>query len=310
MAVKLSTEPELHSPVMLCGWPGIGNIGITAIDTLRGITRAREFGQIEPFDFFYPRKVAIQKGILEDLEFSSSKFYFQHLASGDAIFFIGEEQPRERATPYAEGRKAYEMAELVLDVAAKFDCQRIYTSGAAVTQTHHSLTPQVWAVPNRPALIEEIKTYQNTLLMSDVESGPGQGFISGLNGLLLGAARERNIDAICLMGEIPYYLQGTPWPYPKASICVIEVLARVLKIELELTHLEQLAKKIEENIDEFLQTLYKAEGVPPELEQQIENLRHTRQARLGPITDEEQKRIVEHIDELFGGDEGSGKRHV
>jgi len=310
MAVRLSKEPELRNPVMLCGWPGIGNIGITAIDTLRGVLKAQEFGEIEPFEFFYPRKVVIQKGLLEDLEFPGSRFFFQSIKDHDVIFFIGEEQPRETITPYAEGRKGYQMAELVLDVAAKFGCRRVYTSGAAVTQIHHSATPQVWAVPNNPALLEEIKTYQNAVLMSQIEGGGSQGFISGLNGLLLGVAAERNMDAICLMGEIPYYLQGTPWPYPKASISVIEVLASILKVEIELTHLEQLAKKIEKNIDDFLRTLYQAEGVPPELEQHIEGLRHAKQAKLGPITDEEQKKIVDHIDELFRGEEGSGRRHV
>lgn len=310
MTVRLSNEPELRNPVMLCGWPGIGNIGLTAIDTLRGVLSAREFGHIEPFEFFYPRKAVIQKGLLEDLEFPGNRFYFQNMTDQDVIFFIGEEQPRETVTPYAEGRKGYQMAELVLDVAAKFGCRRVYTSGAAVTRIHHSATPQVWAVPNNPALLDEIKTYQNTLLMSQTEGGGSEGFISGLNGLLLGVAAERNISAICLMGEIPYYLQGTPWPYPKASISVIEVLASVLKVEMEFTPLEQLAKKIEKNIDDFLQTLYQTEGIPPELEQQIEGLRHAKQARLGPITDEEQKKIVEHIDELFRGEEGSGRRHV
>ncbi|NIO20897.1 MAG: hypothetical protein GTN76_09205, partial [Candidatus Aenigmarchaeota archaeon] len=93
--------------------------------------------------------------------FPGNKFYFQDVGGNDVIFFIGQEQPREKATPYAEGRKGYEMAELVLDVAAKFGCRRIYTSGAAVTQIHHSVTPQVWAVPNNPALIKEIRTYSN-----------------------------------------------------------------------------------------------------------------------------------------------------
>lgn len=147
MGIKLYQEPQLSNPIMLCGWPGIGNIGITAIDTLRGVLRAQEFGEIEPFDFFYPRKVVIQKGFLEELEFPSSRFYFQHIGDHDVRFFIGEEQPWERITPYAEGRKGYEMAEPVLDVAAKCGCQRVYTSGAGVTQIHHSVTPQVWAVP-------------------------------------------------------------------------------------------------------------------------------------------------------------------
>ena len=39
---------------------------------------------------------------------------------------------------YAEGRKAYRMADLVLDVAEKFKCRRVYTSGAAVALIHHT----------------------------------------------------------------------------------------------------------------------------------------------------------------------------
>jgi proteasome assembly chaperone (PAC2) family protein len=159
-------------------------------------------------------------------------------------------------------------------------------------------------------LIEEIRGYHNTILMSDMGGVGDQGFISGLNGLLLGVARERNIEAVCLMGEIPYYLQGAPWPYPKASISVIEVIASILDMKIELKHLEQLAKKIEQNIDDFLHSLYEAKGVPDELKQQIEGLRHKKQAGLGPITEEEQKKIVEHIDELFRGEEGSGRRYI
>ena len=36
--------------------------------------------------------------------------------------------------------------------------------------------------------------------------------------------QSRDIEAVCLLGEVPYYLQGAPWPYPKASISVLEVL--------------------------------------------------------------------------------------
>ncbi len=53
------------------------------------------------------------------------------------MFFIGEEQPSESDSMYAKGSKAYRLANLVLDVAQKFGCQRIYTSGAAVSLIHH-----------------------------------------------------------------------------------------------------------------------------------------------------------------------------
>jgi len=172
MGVKLYKEPELTNPTMFCGWPGIGNIGIIAIDTLRGALRAEQFGEIEPYEFFNPQKVVIEKGLLKDLDFPSNKFYYHRIKNQDLIFFIGQEQPSDGRTRYAEGQKAYQMANLVLDVAEKFGCQRVYTSGAAVTQIHHTARPRVWAVPNNHTLIGEIKEYDNTILMSGIDWTP------------------------------------------------------------------------------------------------------------------------------------------
>jgi len=322
MAIILYKEPELKNPVMFCGWPGIGNIGLTAMDTLKMVLRAEEFGQIEPWDFFDPQKVTIEKGLLKNLEFPSNKFYFCRKASlsgqrletcpepgrrdRDSIFFIGQQQPGEGPTRYAQGQKAYQMANLVLDVAEKFGCQRVYTSGAAVTQIHHTARPRVWAVPNKQNLIAEIKQYENTILMSQIEGRGGQGAITGLNGLLLGVAKKRGLEAICLMGEIPYYLQAAPWPYPKGSKSVIEVMLKIIDITVNpsassgqaLSKLDELAQKVEENIEGFLESLYTAEAVPPEVRDEIEKLRHVSHEP-GPITEEEQKKIMEHIDELF-----------
>jgi len=310
MSLNLQQEPRLKNPILFCGWPGIGNIGLIAIDTLRSMLEAQEFGEIEPWDFFDPRKVVIENGLLEDLEFPSNKFYYRRLPEQDAIFFIGQEQPAEGSSRYGAGEKAYRMANLVLDVAERFDCQRVYTSGAAVTQIHHSHRPRVWAVPNRPDLIAEINGYHNTVLMSQIEGRNGQGMITGLNGLLLGVAKERRCEAICLMGEIPYYLQGAPWPYPKASQSVLEVLSQILKVPLELKPLEDMAEKVQENIEEFLERLYSIEGVPPEIRQEIEKLEYRKGADLGPITEEEQKKIMEHIDELFNQRGGKNDRHL
>lgn len=288
---------------MLVGWPGIGNIGIIAIDTLRGMLRAQELGEIEPWDFFYPRKISIQDGLLRNLEFPNNKFYFQRIKNRDLIFFIGEEQPSDGITKYAIGEKAYQMANLVLDVAEKFGCQRVYSSGAAVAPIHHTMKPRVWAVPNREDLIEEVRRYENTVIMSEIEERGGEGSITGLNGLLLGVAKKRGLGAICLMGEIPYYIQGSPWPYPKASKSVLEVLTKNIGIEIDPSQLDELAKIIEENVEKFLNEVYQAETIPPqvrdELKDRIEKLKYVRPIEPGPITEEEQKRIIEQIDEFF-----------
>lgn len=313
MAVRLyreSNPAESENSIMFCGWPGIGNIGILAIDTLKGLLRAQEFGEIEPWEFFEPYKVTIEEGLLKDLEFPSNKFYLQRLKDRDLLFFIGQQQPSEPGTRYAQGQKAYQMANLVLDVAEKFGCRRVYTSGAAVTKIHHTAKPRVWAVPNNQNLAKEIKQYQNTILMSEIEGRGEQGAITGLNGLLLGVARKRGLEAVCLMGEIPYYLQAAPWPYPKASKSVLEVITGILGLKVDLSAMEELGQKIEQQIEDFLESLYNTEAIPPEVRDEIEKLRYIEPTKLGPITEEEQKKIMEHIDELFDQGDRTDERHL
>ncbi|MBI2303951.1 MAG: PAC2 family protein [Chloroflexi bacterium] len=298
MTVRLHTEPRLENPVLVAGWPGIGNIGIIAVDTLKGMTQAEEFGEIEPWDFFYPRKVLIRDGELKDLEFPTSKFYFKRTANRDLIFFIGEEQPLGGGGVYAEGDKAYEMANLVLDIALRFGCQKVYTSGAAVSPIHHTMKPRVWAVPNTARLIPEIRRYENTVLMSDIEERGGQGTITGLNGLLLGVARKRGLEAVCFMGEIPIYLQGFHLPYPKASKSVLEVLTAALRISIPTTELSTFI----ERTDGEIERLY--ENFPPEIRQQLEKLRYVTHTKAqsqepGPITEEDKRGILENIDKFF-----------
>jgi len=296
MAIRLYKEPLLESPILIASWPGIANIGIIVVDTLKRMLEAEEFGEIEPWDFFYPKQVLIRKGILERVEFPSSKFYFKRMAGKDVMLFIGQEQPTEEGGIYAQGTEAYGMANLVMDVAQRFGCRRLYTSGAAVALTHHSMKPRVWAVPNHGDLIHEVREYENTVLMSDIEGRAGHGNITGLNGLLLGVARKRGLEAVCLMGEIPVYLQGLPLSYPRASKAVLEVISHRLGVEIDLSELDELDRKVEKRIEEFYQQ------IPLEIRGQLDRLRHVAYAQPtepGPITEEEGKKIMEDVERFF-----------
>jgi len=297
MSVKLDKEPELKRPIMLCAWSGIANVGLVAVNTMRRFMRAEEFGQIEPYGYFDPTHVVIANGLIEDLRFPTTRFFSHRRPDRDVIFVVGERQPENP-------EKAYEMAGEVLDVAERLGCRRVYTSGASVTAIHHTSKPRVWAVPNRRRLIPEIRRYGNTVLMSEVDGAEGQGTITGLNGLLLGVARSRQIEAVCLLGEVPYYLQGAPWPYPKASISILEVLSEILGLPVDLHELHETAGKVEANINEVLEALSTAEELPEQVREEMEHLRYPPPSDLGPITEAEQADIMEHIDELFEGNAG------
>jgi len=300
MGIKLYRKPKLVKPIMFVGWPGIGNIGIMAVDTLKSILKAEEFGEIESWDFFYPRKVSIRDGLLEDLEFPSNKFYYQRLGKKDLIFFIGEEQPSEGGRMYASGEKAYRMANLVLDVGLKFDCQRVYTSGASVSLIHHQMKPRVCAVLSSENLLSEVKKYPNTILMSEIGGrGEGEGTITGLNGLLLGLAKKRGLESICLMGEIPDWLSGVLLPYPKATKSVLEVFAEILGIGIDFSFLDKMEGQIEEIIESFYAKF------PSEMKEEYDQRKLVAQAKPGTITVQAQI----YIDDRFkkGGDEGGEK---
>ena len=293
MGIRLYKEPKLEKPDMIACWPGIANIGVLAIDTLRGQIGAEELGEIEPWDFFYPRRVIIKAGVLEDLEFPSSKFYYKRFESRDLILFIGEEQPADGGRMYAEGIKAYQMADLVLDVAERFGCHRVYTSGAAVALTHHTLKPRVWAVTSRDDLNKEVRGHDNTILMSEIEGTVDGGSITGLNGLLLGLAKKRGFEAICLMGEIPDYLSSAPFPYPRASKSVLEILTSFLNIEIDYDALDKMSAQI----DDIIEGIY--EEFSSEIKERLDQRKSIMQAKPETITEEDEKWIKEHIDELF-----------
>jgi len=305
MGIKFFKEPKLKKAELLCGWPGIGNIGLIAIDTLKGVLMAEEFAEIESWDFFYPEKVSIRDGLLKDLEFPSNKFYYQRLKNRDVIFFIGEKQPTEGDRTYATGEKAYQIANLVLDVAEKFGCHRVYTSGACVSPIHHTMKPRVVSVLSSDKLADEVTRYPNTILTSEMEGRESEGVITGLNGLLLAVAKKRGLESICLMGEIPDWLSGSPFPYPRASESVLEVFAGILGIRIDLTVLDEMTAQIEGIIEKI------HEGFPSEIRERYDQRKFVAQAKPGGITEQDAKWIKEHINGLFkkGGEQG-GERSV
>ncbi|MBN1376585.1 MAG: PAC2 family protein [Dehalococcoidia bacterium] len=305
MGIRYIKQPDLADPVMVASWPGIGNVGLIAVNAMRRDLCAEQMAYIEPWDYFYPNKVTIREGMLQALSFPASEFYFHRADKRDIIFFTADEQPSEGGKSYAEGRKAYEMANAVLDVAERFKCRRIYTSGAAVAPLHHTARSRVWAVPNSESLLTEIEKYDNTILMSGVEGREGQGTITGLNGLLMGVAKRRGIEAICLMGEVPVYLQGFPFPYTKGSKSVLEVLSCVLGVEMNMDAINRLAEESEKELN----GLY--EKLPQEVKEQLDRLKQATAAapeNNQSITEEDKKRILDDIDRFFKR-EGGGEQH-
>jgi hypothetical protein len=249
--VKLYARPRLKSPVMLASWPGIGNVSIIVATYLLRRLDFKELGEIEPSAFFDAIGVVVRDNVVEEPQFPQSKLYYWKNKGGesDIILFIGEDQPLT---------KGYELANCVLDVAERFQVKLVYTCAAALSRIHHTEESRVWGVVTSPHMSKELKKYEL------VQRGNLQ--ISGLNGLLLGVAKERGMEGICLLGEVPMY--ATRIQNPAAALAVLKVLTKMLDIEIDITELAEVAKEttdrmkqmadeaMEEYIDHFTQPIW------------------------------------------------------
>ena len=232
--VKIHARPKLNSPVMLAAWPGIGNVATIVATYLKSKLDFKKLGELEASYFFDPIGVSVKDNVVEAPQFPQSDFYYWKNRAGgsDVILFIGEDQPTA---------KGYELANCVLDVGVRLQARRVYTCAAAMTRIHHTEQPRVWGVATSQEVADDLKKH-NLVQASNMQ-------IAGLNGLLLGVAKERSIEAICLLGEVPLY--ATRMQNPMAALAVLEVLVNILGIEVELDDLTQLAIETKERMKQM-----------------------------------------------------------
>ncbi|MFH1169626.1 MAG: PAC2 family protein [Chloroflexota bacterium] len=249
--IKIHARPKLKSPVMLAAWPGIGNVAMIVATYLKKKLDFKVLAEVEASYFFDPIGISVRDNVVEAPQFPENSFYYWKNKAGtsDLILFIGEDQP---------AAKGYELANCIMDAAVNFQVKRIYTCAAAMTRIHHTEMPRVWGVATSREVTEDLKKY-NLMQASSMQ-------IAGLNGLLLGVAKERKVEGICLLGEVPSY--ATRIQNPTAALAVLKSLAEVLDIDIDMVELtgaaaesrermkQMAAQAMEEYIDFFTEPIW------------------------------------------------------
>tara|TARA_Y100000031_G_scaffold23274_1_gene24608 strand:+ start:1093 stop:1839 length:747 start_codon:yes stop_codon:yes gene_type:complete len=221
---------------MLAAWPGVGNVATIVATYLKSKLEFKELGEVEAPHFFDPIGVVVRDNVVEAPQFPENKFYYWKNKNkdkgGDLILFVGDDQPMT---------KGYELAQCVLDMGLSFGVNRIYTCAAALTRMHHTEQPKVWGVATNQQLTDELKGHD--LVQR------GNLHIAGLNGLLLGVAKERNVDGICLLGEVPAY--ATQVPNPMAALAIIGILTKILGVKIDTLELAVQANETKERMKQL-----------------------------------------------------------
>lgn len=229
---------------MLAAWPGMSNAALEAIDYLRKKMEAVPFGEIDTRPFSTPEAVIIEEGLARPPRQTRNLFYFTR--HPDLIIFESESQ--------LSGKPALELMAQILDLAQELKVRRIYTGAAFPSTMSYREPSQVFGVVNQKSL----RDFLVRLRVKMMERGQ----IAGLNGLLLGYAEERGIEAICLLATLPSY--AINFPNPKASRAIVEVLGRILDVRVDMGELnlavEEMDGKmalIEEKVKELFPSMVK-----------------------------------------------------
>jgi hypothetical protein len=233
--IKLYAKPKLKAPVMLAAWPGIGNVAMVVANYLLDKLDFKDLAEIDASYFFDPIGVLAREHIIETPQFPESHFYYWKNKQGknDIILFIGDDQPDV---------KIYDFAGCVLDFGESFGVERIYTCAAAMTNIHFTEQPKVWAVATDKHMVEELR--KSDLLQK------GSIQIAGLNGLLLGLAKERAFDGVCIMTEVP--TQTSRMENPMAALAILRTFTKLLGFEVDTKELEENAKEMMEQVKQAM----------------------------------------------------------
>ena len=186
--IKEFTLVKLQNPVLIEGLPGLGLVGKIAIRYLIKNLKAKKFAHL--YSPHFPYFVLVNKK--GNVRLLRGAFYFWKNDKGahDLILFTGDSQSQT-----IEGQ--YEIADRMLDFSQKYDVKTIATIGGYRVETKDK--PNVFAAATSQELLNE------ALDAGASVSSLGSPIV-GTAGLILGLARFKKINALCLLGETRGYL--------------------------------------------------------------------------------------------------------
>ena len=177
--------------------------------------------------------VNVKDGVIESTR-DIYKIYFSDREK--LLILTGEIQPEDH-------RELLELCNTFLDFCSSIgDVKRLYTAGGSLNEM---LTgePRVVGVATKPQLRE-------ILVSSDVDTlGSEFTTITWFNGLILGMASDRNIEAIGFYGEI----SDKSLPQPLAAKSIVKAFAKI-------EHLSRSTKPFDVQYEEVLDHIERNKG--------------------------------------------------
>jgi proteasome assembly chaperone (PAC2) family protein len=225
MKVNIIKEFKEDEFTAFASLPDMGKVGGLVSSFLAQNLKCEQVAEITSSDKPW---VSYADGVVRSASDTYKIYYDSHYK---LLVFTGESQPQDSGHLYA-------LCNAFLDYAASIGkVRRLYGAGGYLRE---QLTgaPRVCGVVNRPALKKVLAKAGIDFVGGEITS------ITWFNGIILGLAAERDIEAIGLFGEIA----ESTVPQPLAAKSILHAFSKLEKIPLDTKLLDRHYESILEEI--------------------------------------------------------------
>jgi len=256
--LRISTRPDLRSPVLVCafrGWNDGGQGATLAANFLATAWKAERFADIDPenfFDFQVTRpNVSLVDGATRRLEWPETTFMHAPIPGleRDSVILLGIE-------PNLRWRR---FGELVAGLAEEVGVELVVTLGSLLADVPHTRPSPVTGSASDQHLIEELGLERSRY------EGP-----TGIVGVLHDAFYRRGIPAVSLWAAVPHYVSLAP--SPRAALALCDRLGSLLGASIDTSELEEASDKYAEQVSQAVATDEETSAYVEELEQRSDEI--------------------------------------
>lgn len=216
MEINKIQDFKLNDIILISSLPDMGKVGGLVTQHLSEKLETKKASEIILSDKPW---VNLKEGLIK-LPYDTYSISVAENTS--VVIFTGENQPQEPGT-------VFQIANKVLDTVEQIGNIKTIISTGGYLPANNEKGDRVFGVATTPDSISKLETYGIKPLGEEVKS------ITWFNGVIMGLAQKRKIEAIGLFGEI----QNTDLPQYKAAGNIVKVIEKILGIKIGTKELDE-----------------------------------------------------------------------
>jgi proteasome assembly chaperone (PAC2) family protein len=260
VTVEWLSDPELRRPALVAAFEGWNDAADAASDAVRWL--ARRLGADEcavlPADDYIDFQAArphveLVDGVVRRITWPATRVLAATLPASarDLALVVGVE-PNLRWPTFCDE---------ILGVARTIGCDTVVTLGALLADTPHTRAPKITGSATDETTMQRIGLERSRY------EGP-----TGIVGVLHNAARDAELAAASLWVPVPHYVATAP--NPKATRALIDRVAQLLDLSLDLADLDIASAAWERSVAQVVESDTEASSYVARLEERYDLAAH------------------------------------